>query len=64
MSHVVSSHRRTGSHLDLRLQPPLLVAALITAGIPIGIKNTLTTQIAAMVSPCRAVRAYAHRGLS
>jgi hypothetical protein len=33
MGHVVSSHRRTGSRLDLRQQPPLLVVAVITAGI-------------------------------
>jgi hypothetical protein len=49
MGHVVSSHRRTGSHLDLRQQPPLVVA-VITAGILIGINNTLTTQTAMMVS--------------
>src|SRR5450759_2213039 len=33
MGHVVSSHRRTGSRLELRQQPPLLVVAVITAGI-------------------------------
>src|SRR5450759_2188951 len=50
MGHVVSSHRRTGSHLDLRQQPPLVVA-VITAGILIGINNTRTTQTTMMVSP-------------
>jgi uncharacterized protein YraI len=50
MGHVVGSHRRTGSHLDLRQQPPLRVVAMITAGILIGINNTLTTQPAVLVS--------------
>jgi|GEM_PF-5152252 hypothetical protein len=63
MGHVVSSHRRTGSHLDLRQQPPLVVA-VITAGILIGINNTLTTQTAMMVSlpPGRASVAYEFGG--
>jgi len=43
MGHLVSSRRRTGSHLDLRQQPHLLVGAVITAGIFIGINDTLTT---------------------
>ena len=33
MGHVVSSPRRTGSRLEFRQQPPLLVVAVITAGI-------------------------------
>ena len=50
MGHLVSSYRKTGSRLELR-QQPLVVVAVITAGILIGINNTLTTQTEAMVPP-------------
>jgi hypothetical protein len=50
MGHVVSSYRRTG-HLDLRQSPPLLVVAVINAGILIELNNIVTTQNAVMVFP-------------